>query len=228
MKRPSRPAAELPGSTAAAVPPATGDAPAPAGRGPIVLPVSLLVSSARLLIERHLGLVWVSGEVSNFTRAASGHCYFDLKDAQAQVRCVFFQHKAQYAEFALKDGQQVELRATASIYEARGEFQLNVETVRLAGQGALYERYARLKARLDAAGWFAQERKRAAARPPARRRHRHLDPRRRAVRPADHAAPALAGGARDRLSDRGAGRGGRRRDRRGDRHSPTRAPRSTC
>ncbi len=125
-----------------------------------VIPVSLLVSSARLILERHLGLVWVSGEVSNFTRAASGHCYFNLKDSGAQVRCVFFRHKAQFAGFALKDGLSVEVRATASIYEARGEFQLNVETVRLAGIGALYEKFERLKARLDAAGWFAVERKR--------------------------------------------------------------------
>jgi exodeoxyribonuclease VII large subunit len=125
-----------------------------------VLPVSLLVSSARLIIERHLGLVWVSGEISNFTRAASGHCYFNLKDAQAQARCVFFRQKAQHVAFALRDGLQVEVRATPSIYEARGEFQLNVENVRLAGIGALYEKFAQLKAKLDAAGWFAESRKR--------------------------------------------------------------------
>ena len=125
-----------------------------------VMPVSLLVSSARLLIERHLGLVWVSGEISNFTRAASGHCYFNLKDAQAQVRCVMFRQKAQHVDFPLRDGLAVEVRATPSIYEARGEFQLNVDTMRLAGVGALYEQFARLKARLDAAGWFAAERKR--------------------------------------------------------------------
>src|SRR5258706_15053680 len=142
---------------------------------PAILPVALLVSSARLIIERHLGLVWVSGEVSNFTRAVSGHCYFNLKDAQAQVRCVFFRHKAQFTEFALKDGQQVEVRATASIYEARGEFQLNVETVRLAGQGALYEKFARLKARLEAAGWV----------PPGRKQ-----PLPRSPRPAGHPPPA--------------------------------------
>ena len=133
-----------------------------AGRGgsSAVIPVGLLVSSARLILERHLGLVWVSGEISNFTRAASGHCYFNLKDSAAQVRCVFFRQKAQFAGFALKDGLAVEVRATASIYEARGEFQLNVETVRLAGIGALYEKFERLKARLAAAGWFAAERKR--------------------------------------------------------------------
>ena len=125
-----------------------------------VLPVSLLVSSARLIIERHLGLVWVGGEISNFMRAASGHCYFNLKDAQAQVRCVLFRQKAQAVTFALRDGLQVELRATPSIYEARGEFQLNVDNVRLAGLGALYEKFAVLKAKLEAAGWFADARKR--------------------------------------------------------------------
>jgi exodeoxyribonuclease VII large subunit len=126
-----------------------------------VLPVSLLVGSARLLIERHLGLAWISGEISGFTRAASGHCYFMLKDEQAQVRCVLFRHKAQLLDVVLRDGAAVEVRAIPTIYEARGEFQLNVETVRLAGLGALYERFARLKARLEAAGWFAPERKRA-------------------------------------------------------------------
>jgi len=140
---------------------ADADVAAPAGAAlPAILPVSLLVSSARLILERHLGLVWVSGEISNFTRAASGHLYFNLKDAQAQVRCVFFRHRAQFADFTLRDGLAIEVRATPSIYEARGEFQLNVDNVRLAGQGALYEKFARLKARLEAAGWFAPERKR--------------------------------------------------------------------
>src|SRR5215472_8531402 len=127
---------------------------------PAVLPVSLLVGSARRLIERHLGLAWISGEVSNFTRAASGHCYFVLKDDQAQVRCVMYRQKAQLVALDLQDGAQVEVRATPTIYEARGEFQLNVEMVRLSGLGALYERFARLKVRLEAAGWFALSRKR--------------------------------------------------------------------
>jgi exodeoxyribonuclease VII large subunit len=126
-----------------------------------VLPVSLLVSSARLLVERHLGLAWISGEVSNLSRATSGHVYFILKDEQAQVRCVLFRHKAQFLGFALKDGLHVEVRATPTIYEARGEFQLNVETARVSGLGALYEQFARLKSRLEAAGWFATARKRA-------------------------------------------------------------------
>src|SRR4029077_13448175 len=83
-----------------------------------------------------------------------------LKDAEAQVRCVFFRHKARFADFALKDGLQVEVRATPTLYEPKGEFQLEVEVVRLAGLGILYERFAQLKARLEAAGWFAEERKR--------------------------------------------------------------------
>jgi exodeoxyribonuclease VII large subunit len=126
-----------------------------------VLPVSLLVSSARLLIERHLGLAWISGEISNFTRAASGHCYFVLKDTQAQARCVIFRQRSQLLDVVLRDGLSVEVRATPTIYEARGEFQLTVEAVRLAGLGALYEKFAALKARLDAAGWFHADRKRA-------------------------------------------------------------------
>jgi exodeoxyribonuclease VII large subunit len=129
-------------------------------RSSAVVPVSLLVGSARLILERHLGLMWISGEISNFTRAASGHCYFNLKDASAQVRCVFFRSKAQFAGFDMKDGLSVEVRATPSIFEPRGEFQLNVETVRLAGVGALYEKFERLKARLAAAGWFSEARKR--------------------------------------------------------------------
>ncbi|MEO9136123.1 MAG: exodeoxyribonuclease VII large subunit [Casimicrobiaceae bacterium] len=125
-----------------------------------VMPVSLFVSSARLLLERHLGLMWISGEVSGCTRAASGHFYFTLKDASAQVRCVFFRQKAQGLAFTLREGLAVEVRAIASIYEARGEFQLNVETVRLAGLGALYERFLTRKRALEAAGLFDSARKR--------------------------------------------------------------------
>src|SRR5215472_5230999 len=125
-----------------------GDSLAPV---PAIIPVSLLVGSARRLIERQLGLCWVSGEVSNCSRAASGHAYFVLKDDDAQVRCVLFRSKGQFLDFALKDGQRVEIRAQPTIYEARGEFQLTVETIRLSGAGALYEQFARRKARLEAA-----------------------------------------------------------------------------
>lgn len=131
----------------------------PPSRAPVI-PVSLFVSSARRLIERHLGLTWVSGEVSNHSRAASGHVYFVLKDEEAQVRCVLYRSKAQLLDVPLKDGLRVEVRAVPTIYEARGEFQLSVDMVRLSGLGALYEQFARCKARLEAAGWFAPTRKR--------------------------------------------------------------------
>ncbi|MDR2174243.1 MAG: exodeoxyribonuclease VII large subunit [Burkholderiales bacterium] len=129
-------------------------------------PVSFLVNSVRLMIERQVGLVWVAGEVSGFTRAASGHCYFALKDDKAQVRCTLWKTKAlalgvgRPGGLSLRDGQHVEVRATPTLYEGRGEFQLNVDTVRLAGQGALYERFLQLKAALEAEGLFAAERKR--------------------------------------------------------------------
>ena len=122
--------------------------------------VGRLIAAVRLLVERQVGLVWVAGELSGCTRAASGHCYFTLKDANAQVRCVLFRQKAAALDFALRDGLAVEVRAVPTMYEARGEFQLNVDSIRLAGLGALYERFARLKTRLEAAGWFDAARKR--------------------------------------------------------------------
>ncbi|HVF63130.1 MAG TPA: exodeoxyribonuclease VII large subunit [Casimicrobiaceae bacterium] len=125
-----------------------------------VLSVTLLVSSARLALERQLGVVWVAGEISNLYRASSGHVYFTLKDAAAQVKCTLYRSKAQLVGFALRDGLAVEVRALPSIFDARGEFQLNVDAVRHAGLGQLYERFAALKAKLDAQGWLAPERKR--------------------------------------------------------------------
>ena len=128
--------------------------------GPPVLPVSLLVSSARLILERQLGVVWVGGEVSNLYRAPSGHVYFTLKDESAQVKCTLWRSKAQLVAFPLADGLAVEVRATPSIYEQKGEFQLNVDAVRHAGLGALYERFLRLKAALEAQGLLDGARKR--------------------------------------------------------------------
>ena len=135
--------------------------PAPSARPrPAILTVSLLVSSARLALERQLGVVWVAGEISNLHRAPSGHVYFTLKDPSAQVKCAMWKSKAQHVDFALRDGLAVEVRALPSIYDPRGEFQLGVDAVRQAGLGALYERFAKLKARLEEAGWLAPERKR--------------------------------------------------------------------
>src|SRR3989304_3858385 len=116
--------------------------------------VSELNRLAKELIEQNLPLMWVAGEISNFTRAASGHCYFSLKDAQAQVPCVIFRHRMQLHDWKPENGMQVEVRACPSFYEARGEFQLNVELMRRSGLGALYEAFEKLKAKLQAEGLF--------------------------------------------------------------------------
>ncbi|WP_179401532.1 exodeoxyribonuclease VII large subunit [Burkholderia guangdongensis] len=128
--------------------------------GDDVIPVSVLNRAIGTMLERSFPLMWIAGEVSNFTRAASGHWYFSIKDAQAQMRCVMFRGRAQYAEFTPREGDRIEVRAAVTMYEPRGEVQLNVEAVRRTGQGRLYEAFLRLKAQLEAEGLFAPERKR--------------------------------------------------------------------
>lgn len=125
-----------------------------------VISVSELNRSARQLLEQGFPLLWVSGEISNFKRYDSGHWYFSLKDAAAQVRCVMFRHKNQYLDWQLQDGMRVEVRALVTLYEPRGDFQLNVEALRRAGLGALYEAFERLKSRLAKQGLFDPARKR--------------------------------------------------------------------
>lgn len=127
---------------------------------PSVITVSDLNQSVAKLLERNIPLTWVSGEISNFTRAASGHWYFTLKDDAAQVRAVMFRGRAQQAGFVARDGDKVEVRATVTLYAARGEYQLNVESIRRAGVGNLYEAFLRLKERLAAEGLFEQSAKR--------------------------------------------------------------------
>ena len=131
-----------------------------------VLTVSELNRMARRALESQLPLLWVEGEVSNFTRAASGHWYFSLKDASAQVRCVMFRGRNQFADFTPVNGDHVEIRALPSLYEARGEFQLGAEQIRRAGAGRLYEAFLKLKAKLDAEGLFDPARKRTVPRFP--------------------------------------------------------------
>ncbi|TCK42675.1 exodeoxyribonuclease VII large subunit [Paraburkholderia sp. BL8N3] len=135
--------------------------PLPPQGGDAVVPVSVLNRAIGTLLERSFPLVWVSGEVSNFTRAASGHWYFSIKDQHAQMRCVMFRGRAQYAEFTPREGDKIEVRALVTMYEPRGELQLNVEAVRRTGQGRLFEAFLRLKAQLEGEGLFAAERKRA-------------------------------------------------------------------
>lgn len=133
------------------------DIPAPGA----VIAVSALNRLARDLLEHALPLTWVRGEIANFTRAASGHCYFTLKDANAQVRCAMFRQRARLLDWQPANGMQVDARALVTLYEPRGEFQLNVESIRRAGMGALYEAFERLKAVLAAQGLFDEGRKRA-------------------------------------------------------------------
>ena len=133
-----------------------------------VLTVSELNRMARRALESALPLLWVEGEVSNFTRAASGHWYFSLKDANAQVRCVMFRGRNQFADFTPVNGDHVEIRALPSLYEARGEFQLGAEAIRRAGAGRLYEAFLKLKAKLEAEGLFDPMTKRALPRFPRR------------------------------------------------------------
>jgi len=125
-----------------------------------VLSVSSLNRLVRNCLEAAFPLFWVAGEISNLAFAASGHVYFSLKDAGAQVRCVMWRNRAQLIGWRPENGQQVEARALVSFYEPRGEFQLNVETIRRAGQGDLFERFLRLRAQLEAEGLFAAEIKR--------------------------------------------------------------------
>jgi exodeoxyribonuclease VII large subunit len=125
-----------------------------------VLSIRELNLAAKQLIEGGLPLLWVRGEISNFVSAASGHWYFSLKDEAAQVRCVMFRHKSQYLDFKPANGMQVEVLALASIYEARGDFQLTLEKMRPAGLGALFEAFERLKRKLGDEGLFDSERKR--------------------------------------------------------------------
>jgi exodeoxyribonuclease VII large subunit len=133
-----------------------------------ILTVGELNRQARRLLEQQFPLLWVSGEISNLVRAASGHVYFSLKDAQAQVRCVMFRTRAQLLPWKLDNGQQVEVQALVTLYEARGEFQLNVENMRRAGIGRLYELFVRLREKLAGEGLFAAERKRELPRYPRR------------------------------------------------------------
>lgn len=125
------------------------------------LSVAEFVRMARQALEVQLPLTWIGGEISNFTRASSGHWYFVLKDATTQVRCVMFRNRNQFIDWLPANGQSIEVRALATLYEPRGEFQLGVEAMRRAGLGALYEALAQLKARLAAEGLFDTARKRS-------------------------------------------------------------------
>lgn len=130
-----------------------------------VWPVGSLLKAIADSLEARFNPVAVSGELSGFSRAASGHCYFTLKDNDGldggQIRCAMFRRAAALLDFKPGDGQRVELRGRLGVYDARGELQLVVESMRQAGQGTLFEEFLKLKTRLEAQGLFDSARKRA-------------------------------------------------------------------
>jgi exodeoxyribonuclease VII large subunit len=124
-----------------------------------VLSVSGLNRQARQIIEESLGTVWVEGEISNLSKPSSGHLYWSLKDAQAQIRCAMFRLSARGLGFELANGRQVLVRGRVSLYEARGEFQMIVDSVEEAGEGILRRKFEELKRKLAAEGLFDAARK---------------------------------------------------------------------
>lgn len=130
--------------------------------GPMVWSVSALLLAANDTLQSRFGACVVRGELSGFTRASSGHCYFTLKDTEggAGIRCALFRRAASLVDFNPRDGLQVDVRGRVAVYEARGELQLVVESMQRLGAGTLYEEFLRLKAKLQAQGLFDEARKR--------------------------------------------------------------------
>jgi exodeoxyribonuclease VII large subunit len=125
-----------------------------------VWPVGSLIRAIADSLEARFNPVAVQGELTGFSRASSGHCYFSLKDEQGQIRCAMFRRAAGLLDFAPRDGQLVELRGRLGVYEPRGELQLVVESMRQSGQGNLFEQFLALRAKLEAEGLFETARKR--------------------------------------------------------------------
>lgn len=123
---------------------------------PSILTVSRLNQTVRQLLEQEMGLLWISGEISNFSQPASGHWYFTLKDNNAQVRCAMFRNSNRRVTFRPQHGQQVLVRANITLYEPRGDYQIIVESLQPAGEGLLQQQYELLKAQLAAEGLFDQ------------------------------------------------------------------------
>ncbi|MBA4150077.1 MAG: exodeoxyribonuclease VII large subunit [Verrucomicrobia bacterium] len=133
-----------------------------------VLSVSEITSQVRRLLEQHVGTIWITGEITNLRAQSSGHLYFSLKDAFAQLNCVLFKSEQVGDRSALRDGQKVILRGEMTVYEARGQYQLRVTAVELQGIGALQIAFEKLKQKLQAEGLFSTDRKRPLPRFPQR------------------------------------------------------------
>ena len=127
--------------------------------GDPILSVTELTRGLSDLVEAHYDDVWVEGELSDFTRAASGHCYFTLKDEDAQIRCVMWKHLTQYVYFEPEEGMQVRVNGHASVYERRGDLQIQAQAMRQAGKGAQQKAFEQLKQKLQEEGLFDAERK---------------------------------------------------------------------
>lgn len=124
-----------------------------------VFTVSRLNTTVRQLLEQEMGSVWLSAEISNFSQPASGHWYFTLKDDGAQVRCAMFRNSNRRVTFRPQHGQQILVRATITLYEPRGDYQLIIESMHPAGEGALQQQFELLKAKLASEGLFDQQHK---------------------------------------------------------------------
>src|SRR5512136_304603 len=133
-----------------------------------VLSVTELTWQIKRLLEQQVGQVWVTGEVTNLRLQSSGHIYFTLKDAGAQLNCVLFRGEAKVDRALLQDGRKVTLQGEITVYEPRGQYQLRVAKVELQGIGALQVAFEKLKQKLKAEGLFAPERKRLLPRYPQR------------------------------------------------------------
>src|SRR5438552_6248625 len=133
-----------------------------------VLTVSELTTQVKRLLEKSIGLLWVTGEVTNLRVQSSGHVYFTLKDANAQLNCVLFRGESVENRDLLQDGQKLVVQGDLTVYEPRGQYQLVVRAVELQGVGALQLAFERLKRKLKAEGLFAPERKRPLPRYPQR------------------------------------------------------------
>jgi exodeoxyribonuclease VII large subunit len=170
---PPKPASEPPVPVApplSAAPEVAGPvapAAAPVPRRPLT--VSELTTSVKRLLEQQVGRVWVTGEITNLRLQSSGHLYFSIKDAGAQLSCVLFRGEARaFNRDLLRDGLGVNLNGQLTVYEARGQYQLLVNTIELQGVGALQVAFEKLKQKLQAEGLFAPERKRPLPRYPHR------------------------------------------------------------
>src|SRR5215475_2040516 len=155
-------------TTSAREPESSAPPPQPFKPARKILSVTELTSQIRRILEGQIGHVWVTGEITNFRNQTSGHIYFTLKDANAQLSCVLFRGELFVDRTLLQDGRKVTLGGELTVYETRGQYQLRVMQAELQGAGALQAAFERLKQKLNAEGLFAKERKRPLPRFPQR------------------------------------------------------------